>query len=34
MVEADVCESCGERYFDIEAMRIIEAKRVRHEQPK
>jgi hypothetical protein len=32
VVEADVCEICGERYFDLEAMRIIEAKRSRREK--
>jgi len=24
-VEADVCAACGERYFDLEAMRRLEA---------
>lgn len=25
-VRADVCAACGERYFDLEAMRRLEAK--------
>ncbi len=26
-VKADVCAACGERYFDLEAMRQLEAER-------
>jgi len=26
-VHADVCQTCGERYYDLEAMRQLEAKR-------